>query len=72
MYTIHLYFYLPEVKHVEEDGYLHQVDPAADVVVPQHHQVAAQLQAGLLYQVSLPVTLQDLQQVGGVNVGWIF
>ena len=57
---------------MEEHRYLHQVDPATDVVVPQHHQVSAQLQAGLLYEVRLPVTLEDLQQVGGVNVGGIF
>ena len=31
--------YFPEVKHVEEDGDLHQVDPPADVVVPDHEQV---------------------------------
>ena len=60
------------MKHVEEDGDLHEVDPPTDVVVPQHDQVAAQLQAGLLYEVSLPVTLQDLQQVCGVNVRRIF
>ena len=52
-----LFSHLPEVKHVQQDRDLHQVYPAADVVVPQHHQVATQLQAGLLYQVSLPVTL---------------
>ena len=57
---------------MEEYRYLHQVDPATDVVVPQHHQVSAQLQAGLLYQVSFPVALQDLQQVGGVNVRGVF
>ena len=68
MFTV----YLPEVKHVEQHWDLHQVYPAADVVVPQHDQVAAQLQAGLLYEVSLPVTLQDLQQVCGVNVRRIF
>ncbi len=44
---------LPEVEHVKEDWDLHEVDPAADVVVPQHHQVAAQLQARLLNQVGL-------------------
>ena len=54
---------------MEEDGYLHEVDPAADVVVPQHHQVSAQLQARLLYKVGLPVALQDLQQVRRVDVG---
>ena len=27
------------MKHVEEDGDLHQVDPPADVVVPDHEQV---------------------------------
>ena len=57
---------------MEEDRYLHQVDPAADVVVPQHHQVTTQLQTGLLYKVSLPVTLQDLQQRRGVNIRGIF
>ena len=57
---------------MEEYRYLHQVDPAADVVVPQHHKVATQLQAGLLYQVSLPVTLQDLQQRSGVNIRGVF
>ena len=57
---------------MEEHRYLHQVDPAADVVVPQHHKVATQLQAGLLYQVSLPVTLQDLQQRSGVNIRGVF
>ena len=57
---------------MEQHWDLHQVYPAADVVVPQHDQVAAQLQAGLLYEVSLPVTLQDLQQVCGVNVRRIF
>ena len=57
---------------MEEDRYLHQVDPAADVVVPQHHQVTTQLQAGLLYKVSLPVTLQDLQQRRGVNIRRVF
>ena len=62
-------FYLPEVKHMEEHRDLHQVDPAADVVVPQHDEVTTQLQAGLLYQVGLPVALQDLQQVRRVDVG---
>ena len=57
---------------MEEHRYLHQVDPAADVVVPQHHKVATQLQTGLLYQVSLPVTLQDLQQRSGVNIRGVF
>lgn len=27
-----------------------------DVVVPEHHQMSAQLQTGLLYEVSFPVT----------------
>ena len=57
---------------MKEYRYLHQVDPAADVVVPQHDEVTTQLQAGFLYQVSLPVTLQDLQQRGGVNIRGIF
>ena len=64
--------HLPEVEHVEQDRDLHEVDPPADVVVPQHDQVPTQLQAGLLYEVRLPVTLEDLQQVGGVNVRGIF
>ena len=54
---------------MEEDGYLHEVDPATDVVVPQHHQVAAELQTRLLNKVGLPVALQDLQQVRRVDVG---
>ena len=58
--------YFPEVQHVEEDGDLHEVDPPADVVVPEHHQVAAQLQAGLLYQVGLPVAPEDLQEHRGL------
>ena len=57
---------------MEEYRYLHQVDPAADVVVPQHDEVTTQLQAGLLYQVGLPVTLQDLEQRSGVNIRGIF
>ena len=57
---------------MEEYRYLHQVDPAADVVVPQHHEVTTQLQTGFFYQVSLPVTLQDLQQRSGVNIRGVF
>ena len=53
--------HLPEVKHVEEDRNLHQIDSAADVVVSQHHQVATQLQTWFLYQVRLPVTLEYLE-----------
>ena len=56
------------MKHVEEDGDLHQVDPPADVVVPQHDQVPTQLQAGLLYEVRLPVALEDLEQRAGVDI----
>ena len=60
--------YLPEVQHVKQDRDLHQIDSAANVVIPEHHQMATQLQARLLYQVSLPVTLEDLEQVASVNV----
>ena len=57
---------------MKEHRDLHQVDPAADVVVPQHDEVTTQLQAGLLYEVRLPVTLQDLEQRSGVNIRGIF
>ena len=58
----------PELQHVQQQRYLHEVDPPADVVVPEHDQALAQLQAGLLQQVGLPVALQDPLQDGGVNL----
>ena len=35
-------------------------------MLPEHHQVAAELQAGLLYQVGLPVAPEDLQEHRGL------
>ena len=54
--------YPPEVKEVQEERYLHEVDPSADVVVAQHDEALAQLEAGPLQQVRLPVAAQDLLQ----------
>ena len=59
----------PEVQHVEEERDLHEVDPPADVVVPEHDQAFAQLQAGLLQKVVLPVAPQDLLKRGRIYLG---
>ena len=58
----------PEVEHVEQDWDFHQVEPSADVVVPEHQQTLAQLQRRPFEQVGLPVAPEDLPQRGGVDL----
>lgn len=60
--------YSPEVEHVEQDGNFHQVEPSADVVIPEHKQTLAQLQRRPFEEVGLPVAPQDLPQRRGVDL----
>jgi hypothetical protein len=69
---LHSYFvlslaYPPEMQHVEQNRDLHEVEPSADVVVPQHEQALAQLQRRPIQKVGLPVAAQDLLEGGGVD-----
>ena len=47
-------------------GGYHQVVIDQSRMLPEHHQVAAELEAGLLYQVGLPVAPEDLQEHRGL------
>ena len=57
------------MEEVQEERYLHEVDPSADVVVAQHDEALAQLEARPLQQVRLPVAAQDLLQRRRVDLG---
>jgi hypothetical protein len=55
------------MQHVEQNRDLHEVEPSADVVVPQHEQALAQLQRRPIQKVGLPVAAQDLLEGGGID-----
>ena len=61
--------YPPKMEHVKKDGYFHQVQSSGYVVVSEHDQALAELQGGLLEEVSFPVAAEDLLQELGVDLG---
>jgi len=64
--------YLPELQHVHQHGYVQHVDTTTNVDVPQHYQALAELQAGFLRQIRLPVRTQNLLQLDHVQFRGIF
>lgn len=62
----------PKVKHVHQNGDIHQVYPPTDVAVSQHDQALAELQARLLREAQPPVRLQDLLQLTSVDFRGVF
>ena len=57
------------MEHVKKDGYFHQVQSSGYVVVSEHDQALAELQGGLLEEVSFPVAAEDLLQELSVDLG---
>ena len=60
------------MEHVKKDGYFHQVQSSGYVVVSEHDQALAELQGGLLEEVSFPVAAEDLLQELSVDLGRVF
>merc|ERR1712079_607437 len=58
----------PKMEHVKKDGYFHQVQSSGYVVVSEHDQALAELQGGLLEEVSFPVAAEDLLQELSVDL----
>lgn len=57
----------PELQHAHQHGNVHDVDATADVVVPQHYEALAQLQARLFGQKALPVRLEELLELTSIE-----